>query len=150
MAATESSARARPLGALLVVTAIVTVAYWLNYFTGGDVKTIEARWYTAFEDAFPVADGWLAATSLLAGIGLWRGMRWAGAMTLLAGSALLYLAAMDITFNVENGLYGLLSNSAQMQFELLINLWSLALGIWAVASGWRLTQAQSSRNPPAN
>ena len=128
---------ARLLGTLLIVTAIVTVAYWVNYFTGGDVKTIDARWYTAFEDAFPVADGWLAATSLLAGIGLWRGLRWAGAMGLLAGSALLYLAAMDITFDVENGLYALVPSSAQMQLELLINVWSLALGVWTVAASWR-------------
>jgi hypothetical protein len=135
MTQTESRP-ARLLGTLLIVTAIVTAAYWLNYFTGGDVKTIDARWYTAFEDAFPVADGWLAATSLLAGIGLWRGQRWAGAMGLLAGSALLYLAAMDITFDVENGLYVLVPSSAQMQFELLINVWSLALGLWTLLACW--------------
>lgn len=133
----------RILAVLLIVTAIVTVAYWVNYFTGGDVKTIDARWYTAFEDSFPVADGWLAATSLLAGIGLWRGAHWGAPMGLLAGSALLYLAAMDITFDVENGMYALLPTSAQMQFETLINVWSLVLGVWTVIACWRRASIRS-------
>jgi len=136
---------ARILATLLIVSALVTVLYWLNYFTGGDVKTVDARWYTAFEDAFPVADGWLAATSLLAGIGLFRRARWAGAMCLLAGSALLYLAAMDITFDLENRLYTLVPTSAQMQFELLVNIWSLVLGGWTVAAGWRRTATAAAR-----
>ena len=139
----SESKPARILAILLVVTALVTALYWLNYFTGGDVKTIDARWYTAFENAFPVADGWLALTSLLAGIGLWQRVRWSGAMCLLAGSALLYLAAMDITFDVENGLYALVPTSSQMQFELLINVWSVVLGVWTVAAGWQRTVLRS-------
>jgi len=127
---------ARILSGLLVVTALVTVAYWTSYFTGGQVKTVDTRWYTAFEDAFPAADGWLALTALLAGIGLWRGAHWGALTGLLAGSALLYLAGMDITFNLENHLYDLVPSSPQMQFELLINVWSLVLGIWAVVACW--------------
>lgn len=127
---------ARLLGALLIVTAVVTVAYWISYFTGGEVKTIDARWYTAFEDAFPVADAWLAATAFAAGIGLWRGARWGALTGLLAGSALLYLAAMDITFDFENGLYALVPRSQPMQFELVINAWSLALGLWTIGASW--------------
>lgn len=140
--ASESRA-ARTLAALLIVTAIVTVLYWASYFTGGEVKTIDARWYTAFENAFPVADGWLAATSLLAGIGLWRSARWGALMGLLAGSALLYLAAMDITFDIENGMYALVPTSVQMQFETLINVWSLALGIWTVIACWQRAAVRS-------
>lgn len=133
---TFESKPVRILPGFLVVTALVTLAYWVNYFTGGDVKTVDARWYTAFEEAFPVADGWLAVTALLAGIGLWRGARWGALMGLLAGSALLYLAAMDITFDAENDLYALVPSSPQMQFELLINVWSLTLGIWTTAACW--------------
>ena len=124
------------LAALLIVTALVTVAYWANYFTGGDVQTLDARWYAAFEHAFPVADGWLAATSLAAGIGLWRGLKWGPLAGLLAGSALLYLAVMDITFDVENEMYDLVLSSPQMQFELVINAWSLLLGLWTIAACW--------------
>ena len=127
----------RALGVCLILTAIVTVAYWVDYFTSAEVAVVPARWYTAFESSFPVADGWMALTSLLAGIGFWRGSPRAGALALLAGSALLYLAAMDITFNVENGLYPLARASSAMRFEMLINAWSLVLGVVATVAGWR-------------
>lgn len=127
----------RLLPVLLVITALVTVAYWLNYFSGGDVRVVDERWYTAFESSFPVADAWLAVTAFLAGIGLWRGAAWGAKMGLLAGSALLYLAAMDITFDIENGLYALVPTSQPMQFELLINVWSVALGIWTIVASWK-------------
>src|SRR5690242_7405644 len=96
----------RTLAVLLILGALITLAYWLNYFLAGDVRVVEERWYTAFEDAFPVADGWMALCMLLAGVGLWRGTRTGALFGLMAGSALVYLAAMDITFNVNNGLYG--------------------------------------------
>jgi hypothetical protein len=56
---------------------------------------------------------------------------------LLAGSALLYLAAMDITFDVENHLYPLAATSDAMKFEIVINAWSLALGAATVILSWR-------------
>jgi hypothetical protein len=127
----------RLLPALLILTALVTVAYWVSYFTGGDVRVVDARWYTAFESSFPVADAWLAATAFIAGIGLWRGRAWGARYGLLAGSALLYLAAMDITFDIENGLYGRVAHSPPMQFELLINVWSLVLGIVTIVVSWK-------------
>jgi len=127
----------RVLGVCLILTAMVTVAYWADYFTSAEVAVVPARWYTAFESSFPVADAWMALTSLLAGIGFWRGSAWAGRMGLLAGSALIYLAAMDITFNLENGLYLLARGSIAMRFEMLINGWSLVLGVITIAASWR-------------
>ena len=127
----------RGLGVGLILTAVVTVAYWADYFTSAEVEVVPARWYTAFESSFPVADGWMALTSLAAGIAHWRGSPRAGPLALLAGSALIYLAAMDITFNLENGLYDLARASNAMRFEMLINTWSLVLGAVTVAVGWR-------------
>ena len=129
----------RALGAILILTAIVTVAYWINYFTSGDVAVVSARWYTAYESSFPIADGWLALCALLAGIGFLTGSNSAGRFGLLAGSALLYLAAMDITFDVENHLYSLAARSDAMKFEIVINAWSLLLGVVAVVQSWRRT-----------
>jgi hypothetical protein len=125
------------LGALLILGAVMTVAYWTNYFVAGDVRVLNDAWYTAFEDAFPVADGWMALCMLVAGIGLWRGS-WMGAMWgLMAGSALLYLASMDITFNVEHGLYALVPKSRPMLTEAWINATSLALGVTTLVMSWR-------------
>ena len=130
------------LSVLLILGAIVTLAYWANYFIAGDVRVLPDYWYSAFEDAFPVADGWMALTMLLAGIGLWRGTRSGALFGLMAGSALLYLAAMDITFNVEHGLYAL--HSGAMLTEMWINASSLGLGIATLVMGWRAARRSPS------
>jgi len=127
----------RILGSLLLLGAAVTIAYWVNYVVAGDVRVVPDLWYSAFEDAFPVADGWMSLCLIGAGIGFWRGKRSAPFFGLMAGSALLYLSAMDITFNVERGLYRLLFASGAMVTEALINVASLTLGITTVTMCWR-------------
>ena len=134
----------RILSALLVLGALVTVAYWLNYFLVGDVRVLPDYWYSAFEDSFPVADGWMALCMFAAGIGVWRNTLRGALMGLMAGSALLYLAAMDITFNVEHGLYSLLPKSGPMLTEASINLLSLCLGAVTLVFSWRRAGAHSS------
>ena len=123
----------RIVGALLVIGALVTAFYWWSYFTGGDVMTTHERWYTAFESSFPVADGWMALCMLVSGYGFLRQRRFAAPAGLMAGSALLYLAAMDITFNVENGMYALAAANEAMKFEVFINLATVALGLLTLA-----------------
>lgn len=128
----------RVLAVLLIAGAAVTALYWWSYFTGGDVMVLRERWYTAFESSFPVADGWMALCMLAAGIGLWRGEAWGARAGLLAGSALIYLAAMDITFDVENGMYALAATNDAMRFEIFINATTLLLGVWTVLASWKL------------
>jgi hypothetical protein len=131
------------LAALLVLGALITLAYWLNYFLAGDVRVLPDYWYGAFEDSFPVADGWMALCMLGAGIGLWRGTPDGSRFGLLAASGLLYLAAMDITFNVEHGLYALLPKSGAMLTEAVINATSLGLGLATLFMSWRRAAAHS-------
>jgi hypothetical protein len=126
----------RILSILLVLGAVVTAFYWWSYFTGGDVMVLQDRWYTAFESSFPVADGWMALCMLGAGIGLWSAEAWGAKLGLLAGSALIYLAAMDITFDIENGMYAMAASNDAMKFEVFINATSLILGVWAIAASW--------------
>jgi len=125
------------LGALLVLGAAVTAFYWWSYFTGGDVMASHERWYIAFESSFPVADGWMALCMAAAGAGLWLDRPWGAKIGLLAGSALLYLAAMDITFDVENGMYALAAASGAMKFEIFINATTLILALWTLIVSWR-------------
>lgn len=134
----------RVVSFLLILGALITVAYWLNYFIAGDVRVLPDYWYSAFEDAFPLADAWMALCMLGAGIGLWRGDRRGALFGLMAGSALIYLAAMDVTFNVEHGLYALLPKSGPMLTEAAINATSLGLGVTTVVISWRRAVAHSS------
>ncbi len=126
----------RVLGVLLIAAAAVTAYYWWSYFHGGDVRVIDARWYTAFESSFPVADGWMALCAAIAGIGFLFDRRWAAPFGLLAASAVLYLAAMDITFDVENGMYALASANDAMKFEIFINATCVILGVATLLVSW--------------
>jgi hypothetical protein len=132
------------LSVLLILGAVVTLAYWTNYFIAGDVRVLSTVWYAAFEDSFPAADAWMALCMLIAGIGLWRGARWGALWGLMAGSALLYLAGMDITFNLEHGLYALLPRSGPMLTETWINATSLGLGIATLLLSWRVATRSPS------
>ncbi|HEY5338092.1 MAG TPA: hypothetical protein VIJ85_07820 [Rhizomicrobium sp.] len=126
------------LAALLIIAALVTAYYWWSYFAGGgDVMVTDARWYTAFESSFPVADAWMALCAAAAGIGFWLGRPWGARLGLMAASAILYLAAMDITFDVENGMYALAKSNDAMKFEIFINVTCLILGVWTLIASWR-------------
>jgi len=115
------------LAVLLIITALFTIYYWTDFFTTGGVSVIEDEWYVKFEKAFVVADLWgISACSLPYGY----------FFSLLAAGSMIFLALMDITFNIQNGLYPLIALSNQMVLELVINLWTLVLGITLIAHLW--------------
>ena len=116
------------LGVLLVVTALVTVAYWLDFFLRGTVQAVEEEWYLRFERAFPVADGWMAVCSLVSAVGLFTGSSYGTVFGLLAAGALVFLGLMDLTFNLQIGMFRLLPGSGQLWVEVVIVVWCLALG----------------------
>jgi hypothetical protein len=126
----------RILGALLILGALITALYWWSYFTGGDLMTTHERWYTAFESSFPIADAWMALCMAGAGAGLIANRAWASPLGLMAGSALIYLTAMDVTFDIENGMYALAGANDAMKFEIFINVGSAILGVWTVLACW--------------
>lgn len=126
----------RALGIVLIIGAAVTALYWWSYFSAGDVKVSDERWYEAFESSFPVADGWMALCMTAAGIGLLTNRPWASPAGLLAGSALIFLTAMDVTFNVENGLYPLAATNDAMKAEVAINLATGVLGAVMILACW--------------
>lgn len=126
----------RALGAVLIVGATVTALYWWSYFNAGDVMASHERWYVAFEDAFPFADGWMALCMMGAGLGLIQNRAWGPPLGLLAGSALIFLTAMDVTFNVQNEMYALAGDNDAMKAEIAINIATGLLGACTIAACW--------------
>ena len=116
------------LSALLIVTAIVTVSYWVDFYIRRGVQVTTEDWYLKFERAFPPADLWMSVCALAGAIGLLTEQSYGLVFGLLAAGSLIFLALMDIAFNVQNNLYRLTAKSTQMKFEVLINMWSLGLG----------------------
>ena len=125
------------LALLLIISALGTIYYWADFYLRGEVQVIEDEWYIKFEKAFLVADLWgVSACSLMGAVGLLTEQPYGPFFSLLAAGSMIFLALMDITFNIENNLYPLIATSSQMVFELLINLWFLVLGISLIVYLW--------------
>ena len=116
------------LAVLLVVTAVGTTAYWLDFFFRGTVHVVDEEWYLRFERSFPVADAWMSIAALIAAIGLLTDSGYGRTWGLVAAGALVFLGLMDLTFNYQNALFKLLPKSGEMWAEVVIIAWCLALG----------------------
>jgi hypothetical protein len=126
--------RVRGLG-LLIFAAVSLVAYWVLWLADRSLITSDhsAR-YIAFEQAFPLADGWLLAALLVAAIQLWRRRGSAVVWMFVIGGAAVYLCAMDVLYDLQHDIYAKGQGGA---IELVINLATAALGIGVMRTGWR-------------
>jgi hypothetical protein len=125
------------LAVLLIITALVTIYYWADFFIRGAVHVVEEEWYIKFEKSFPIADLWgICLCSLLGAVGLLTEQSYGPFFALLAAGSMIFLALMDITFNIQNNMYPLIALSNEMVFELIINLWTLVLGISLIVYLW--------------
>jgi hypothetical protein len=121
--------------AALLITFVATLAYWLIYYTSGDVQVRQDEVYLAFENAFPAADTWMAICALLGAIGLLRKRIWGFLFGLLAASSLVYLGLMDVTFDLNQGIYAL--GGVDTAIEVLINLFCLIVGPLIIIYLWK-------------
>ncbi|MEJ2271458.1 MAG: hypothetical protein P8X91_03010 [Candidatus Bathyarchaeota archaeon] len=127
---------ANVISLLLVITVIVVIYYWLDFFCRKGVQVIQEEWYIKFQKAFPIADTWMVICALFAIIGLLTEQEFGLFFTILAASSMIFLALMDITFNFENKMYHLLKTSNEMKIELAGNIWLLFVGITVILFVW--------------
>jgi hypothetical protein len=128
------------LAAMLLATVLIC-AYWLVWF-GVDrnlLASSHAPAYYTFENAFPLADGWLALALVLGIVGIWRGRPSGLLWTLLAAGAGIYLGCMDVLFDLQNHIYtgapG--ADPSAPLIEAGINVLTFALGIVVMTWAWR-------------
>lgn len=121
----------------LVIFVLGTAIYWVSYFFVPGSQVTNEVWYTRFENAFPAADAWASLVSVLAVVLLLRRDAVKAPFFLAAsGASILFLALMDITFDLENNLYALVATNAAMQTELGINVFTVIAGVLALYCGW--------------
>jgi hypothetical protein len=128
----------RSMIGLLWFGSLATVAYWVVWFgvNRSWLATVDTPSYYTFENAFPAADGWLAVTAALGAIALQRRRATALLWMLLAGSAAVYLAGMDVLFDLENGIYRQ-GDAAGVAVEVFINVGFLAGGPAIMVFAWK-------------
>jgi len=119
----------------LVVTGVGTLLYWLDFFTSGRLHVRTDAVYLAFERAFPLADAWMAACALAGAVGLARRRPWGLLFGLLAASSQVFLALIDVLFNLNEGNYSIAAGG--MAFEFLINVVLLVGAPWLITWLWR-------------
>jgi hypothetical protein len=124
----------RAMAVLLLAVALVIAAYWLAWLLHRSLVASEtSAAYTQFEDAFPLADGWLAFCLVAASYCLWTARRAALFWLLAGGGAGLYLFAMDVLYDLQHGVWGKGANGVM---ELVINLVTLGLSLFVLRWTW--------------
>jgi hypothetical protein len=120
----------------LVGAAAIVVAYWLIWYFGDRslLASSTRPAYTEFENAFPLADAWLAVCALLAAEALWRGRRTALLWLLAGGGAGIYLAGMDALYDLEHGIW---TSGGGGAIELCLNVLTLVASVATLRWGWR-------------
>ena len=123
----------------MVGTALGILIYWVTYFTSGAPQVRTDEVYLAFENAFPLADGWMTLCYLLSAWFLWRGDRRALLWGLCGGSAMIFLGCMDLLFNIEQDHFRT-PVSAEMWAEIGIVSYCLSFGPFTIWRLWRVTR----------
>ena len=72
---------------LQLLFVVGVTAYWISFFTGGEVQVHEDPCYLVFERTFPAPDGATALFALLSAIGLMKRQGWAVLWGLVAAAA---------------------------------------------------------------
>jgi hypothetical protein len=123
------------MAGLLLAAAFLIAAYWLAWLLHRSLVASETgAAYMQFEDAFPLADGWLALC-MVAGAFCLVTRRGAALLWLLAGGgAGFYLFGMDVLYDLEHGIWGKGANGI---IELSINILTFALSFVVLAWAWR-------------
>ena len=125
----------RTVETMLVVAIVLDLAYWSIWFTNRDwIASEHSAAYYEFENAFPLADLWLGVACVLALVTLRRGQESALFWLLCAGSAGLYLFAMDLLYDLENGIF---TKGGGGAFEAVIVLLTLVFSVTILTWTWR-------------
>jgi hypothetical protein len=138
----RSQAKAPPGGTLMAVVmiavAIVTAIYWIVWFLiPGGRDTLATlphdQAYISFQNAFPAADGWMALAALVAAIQMLRGKSSAIIWMFVGGGAGMYLAGMDVLYDLENGVYrAIATNPGSVGTEMAINVATIGISLWVL------------------
>lgn len=119
-----------------MVLLVLAAAYWMTWYVHRPwVASSTDRAYEDFENAFPIADGWLVVTALLAAWSLEKGRPGALLWLLCAGSAGVYLAGMDVLYDLEHDIWW--DGGPGGVVELVINVITVAGSTAALTLGWR-------------
>jgi hypothetical protein len=138
-AGTISRRKMRFVAKLELMVAAGIVLFWVAFFTA-DMNPFSGPHrrdiYMAFESSLPGADLLLALFLVVGGTGMLRQKAYGSIFTLVSAGGLIFLGAVDISFNLKQGIYGLGPVEAIMNG--LINLTCLGVGFFLIRTIWQV------------
>jgi hypothetical protein len=139
----DAAARRRMTVVLWVAVALI-VAYWTAWYADrSSVASNQRSAYYEFENAFPLADAWLAFCCVAAAVCLRRARPAALLWLLMGAGAGLYLFGMDVLYDAEHGVWW--RSGAGGVIEALINALSLVVSSWFARWAWARRDALLTR-----
>jgi hypothetical protein len=125
---------------VLIAGVVVMVAFWIAWYADRSLVASNSRSaYYEFENAFPLADGWLTVALIGAAWALSRRSPLALFWLLAGGGAGLYLFGMDVLYDLENSIWW--NSGAGGVIELVINVVTLVVSVWLLRWPWHRRDA---------
>ncbi len=127
--------------ALGLIAALGIFLYWLAWFAAPELvqsrspQDADYLIYVSYEQAFPVADAWIAIAALIGAIGLWQMRSWGFLFMLLASGAAIFLGLMDLSYDIQHSMF--IPFTAEAAIELAIVASVLSLGTCQIVLLWR-------------
>lgn len=121
-----------------IIIAIGIISFWIAFFSTDMVSIKDPelkKTYLAFESAFPLPDCWLVIALIIGGTGMLKKKNYGYFFSLIGGSALIFLGLVDISFNVQQGIYMLGMGEAVLNIS--INVICLTAGIFILSIIWK-------------
>ncbi len=123
---------------LTALTTIGIIVYWTLVFAKIFPVTELVPGYKNWFMSFPLADGWIAVTSLLAFIFLLQDKPKAALFGLLTGSSLIFLGLYALLYGVNTGLLFILTTDELI--EIGIKVYCLSVGSFFIVYFWKLAK----------
>jgi len=134
----KSTKTIKIIAVIELALAVGIISFWITFFSTDLVNISDPHLkeiYLAFERAFLIPDMYLSLILIMGGIGLLRKMSYGFLFSLLGGASLIFLALLDISFNVQQGIY--LIGIGEAVLSVFINLLCLGAGIILIITIWK-------------
>lgn len=111
------------------------IVYWIFFYTVVKKDSKKSIPYITHERSFPIADlGWVMPNLFIASLGVILSQKFGIFFSISSGSSLIFLALLDITFNVQNKVFS--NNISDTIIHLFINLSCMVFGTVFLIFGW--------------
>lgn len=92
-----------------IIGALLITGFWIGWFLD-ILKSFSPEHalyeiYIAFESSFPLPDAWIVILLLISAYGILKEKSFGGFFAAAAGGALVFLGLIDISFNIQQGVY---------------------------------------------